>query len=137
MFSFRLYRFAAASTVLTAASIATLVGCGSSLAPPDLQSVSGIVVSADGKPFTIGGLIEFKNRSSQAKRSTSAVDLSGHFILMTDVAGTQFSGAFPGEYDVAVYRAGDFLKISATSVVTIPQQGGVTELSIKLDQPEQ
>ena len=111
-----------AEIVGTALYCLTVTGCASPDVPPDLKPVSGTVRTAGGELIT-GGLIEFRHISDHLKRSTSNVDKQGRFSLSTADANNRFPGAYPGDYNVAVYRSISFDKLPVSKPVTIPAEG--------------
>ncbi len=120
--------------VFSALLIVPASGCGKSPAPPSgLQPVSGIVRTADGKPLTTGGMIEFRMATERGSRATAAIDKEGRFSLDTADANSRFPGARPGVYKVTVYRSGseNFKPLNAANPVTIaPRQQESLEIVV-------
>lgn len=109
-------------------------GCSGSPALPDgLQLVVGVVHTVDGKPLSKGGMIEFQSTTDPRIRSTSAINEKGEFSLQTANSNDKYPGAYPGIYEIKVYKNGsEYLPASgaANQITIAPQEQDPLEITV-------
>lgn len=70
--------------------------------PPVTTKVNGKVVHANGKAYTEGGMIEFRNESKPGVTSISGIQPDGTFSLYSLKGQHKVSGAEEGSYEVTI-----------------------------------
>lgn len=96
-----------AGLVLAGITLTILVGCNANQLKepiPSTHKAGGIVILADGKPFTKGGTISFQH-DDETKRgvtTSAAIKSDGEFELTSVTARHSLPGAQEGSYRVTI-----------------------------------
>ncbi|MSU76460.1 MAG: hypothetical protein EXS16_00030 [Gemmataceae bacterium] len=82
----------------------SLIGCTPTNRepPPVTTKVDGKVVQANGKAFTEGGTIEFRNETKPGVTSISGIQPDGAFSLYSIKGQHKVPGAEEGSYEVTI-----------------------------------